>query len=93
MDAMKYYGYKVYVADEDDKYDDGYYDRGVIVAYDYSDAAHKLEVDYEGTSETLFDIYLYELAEVSDRFSVYDFLSEATGKEALRRELESWHLI
>lgn len=92
MDAMKYYGYKVYVTSEEEDYDDSYYDRGVVVAYDYSDAAHKLEADYEGTSEIIGDISLYELPDITDRFSIYEFLC-GLSKETLKLELKSWHLI
>ena len=92
MDAMKYYGYKVYVADEKEDYNDSYYDRGVIVAYDYSDAIHKLEADYEGTSEIIGDVSLYELSDISDRFSIYEFLCDIP-KETLKLELRTWELI
>lgn len=90
MDAMKYYGYKIYVTDKEEEYNNDYVDRGLIIAYDYSDAAHKLEVIYEKTSEQISDISLYELSDFTDHFSIYSFLSDTAHKGELEQEIKTW---
>ena len=90
MDAMKYYGYKVYVADKEEGYDNDYVDRGLVIAYDYSDAAHKLEAIYEKTSEQISDISLYELPDFTDHFSIYSFLSDTAYGYELEQEIKTW---
>ncbi len=90
MDAMKYYGYKIYVTDKDEEYDNDYVDRGLVIAYDYSDAAHKLETIYEKTSEQISEISLYELPDFTDHFSIYCFLSDTARGYELKQEIRDW---
>lgn len=90
MDATKYYGYKIYVTDKEEGYDNDYVDRGLVIAYDYSDAAHKLEAIYEKTSEQISDISLYELPDFTDHFSIYCFLSDTAHRDELEQEFKTW---
>lgn len=91
MDATKYYGYKICVTDKGEGYDSDYVDRGLVIAYDYSDAAHKLETIYENTSEQIADISLYELPDFTDdHFSIYCFLSGAARGCELKQEIRDW---